>query len=465
MLNIRKTAGFLALFIVATTNAALAEVSHGATFNWSDLVRAPTAGHSAENGLDYDRFIDALTVGGYSEAEITAKQILEQLLQMGAQDSAAIAQALVNLAVVQHLLADHASAILNYKSAIELIEGRNDMLSPDLVVPLRGLAEAYSASTETALAMRTLERALHISNVNAGPHNPGQVPILESMLTESLRRQDDGAALALLDRIYLLNVREYSPDAEELIPTLFYKANVEARLGLLLAERESYRRIINITRHNRGEDDLSLIRPYMGMARTLRADANEVVFRSTPTAPTAEWYLKEALEVAEANPGAGALIRNECLLALADHYTLAGVHGKAKSLYHQSWELLSSNPAYLEQRQKKLETNPPLARDHPHDYANFAYGSDIHEADADELLQGFIEIGFTIDPAGRTTDLAIVAAEPAGFGRMETRVWQAVRQFVFRPRLADGRVVSSPDQRYRHEYHYRLSDLETTANR
>lgn len=464
MLNIKKTAGFLALFVVATTNVVLAETSQDASFDWSDLVRSPAAGRSPRTDLAYDRFIDSLTVGGYPEAEITAKQTLEQLLQEVGQDSAAIAQALVNLAVAQNLLADHASAILNYQSAIQLIEGRNDRLSPDLVAPLRGLAQAYSASTEAALAMRTLKRALHISNVNAGPHNPGQVPILESMLRESLRQQDDGAALALLDRIYLLNVREHSPDAEELIPTLFYKADVEARLGLLLEERESYRRIISIARHNRGEHDLSLIRPYMGMARTLRADAHEVVFRSMPTAPTAEWYLKEALEVAKAHPEVDPLIRNECLLALADHYTLAGVHGKAETLYRQSWALLSSNPAHAEQRRKELEGNQPLAQGHPHDYANFAYGSDIHEADADELLQGFVELGYTIDPAGRTTDLAIVAAEPAGFSRMETRVWQAVRSFVFRPRLADGRTVASPGQRYRHEYHYRLSDLETPAN-
>lgn len=461
---------FLILMIAATTaiDATAGEdtaarppaADDRGSFDWHEFVRDPEKTRQSGDSTvtSYLSLLDALEAGAYAEAEIVAKQVIDGLLrQAGDNDDA---QALANLATVQYLAANFDASVQNFQASIERVESRRDMLSPELVLPLRGLAAAYTAREQPVLAARTLDRALHISNVNDGPHSPSQIPILRSLLELNVEQGDNAAALALLDRVYLIEERHYTPDAEALLPTLYFKAAVHARLGMELAERNTYRQIIDITRATRGKDDISLVEPYLSMARTFVYDLDEAVFRSLPTAPTAEWYFQQALDIAQSNPQADTSTRNRCLLSLADYYTIIGDYSRANALYQQAWTLLSADDDGLAQRRHDLEINQALSQRRPHEYANFKYGSDIHEADPADLLNGYVSVTYTIDEHGETRDIQIAEADPRGFTPMETRVRQAVKKFVFRPRYTEGQAVPTSDQVYTHRYFYRPTDLE-----
>jgi len=466
--NIRLTAVFLIL--TASVSPAQDSVdpspqnksfSESDNKDWPDIIRPPSMPvDQAENyRAQYDYFIESLANSAYSEAEVAAKNMVTLSLQHAGDEDSGLPQALINLAVAQQLAEDLGSAILNYQASIQHIEQLGDLLSPSLVAPLRGLASAQTAGGNPLAGLRTLDRALHVSNVNAGPHSSEQIPILDSMLRTRLTQEDLAGTKIMLERIHTLATRAYPPGSEELLPTLFYKADIEKQIGMQFAQRETYREIIQIMARQRGEDDFSLIDPYLKIARTYVWDAEGYYYRSLPTAPTAEWYYKKAIAIAESHPDADVLMKETCLLALADYYTIIGVNGKADTLYRQIWDLLSSDETHHAQRDSDLGNLKPLVRSHPHNYANFGYKSDIHESKQQDLLEGTVTLAFTVSQDGTTKDLEVVEADPAGFERMELRVRNSAKEFVFRPRYAEGRSVESPGQRYEHAYFYRSSDL------
>ena len=61
---------------------------------------------------------------------------------------------------------------------------------------------------------------------------------------------------------------------------------------------------------------------------------------------------------------------------------------------------------------------------------------------------------FTVNDRGRTEDHRVVVANPPDFSRMELRVRNAVKEFVYRPRYVDGVAANTGDQQYRIKYFY-----------
>lgn len=125
--------------------------------------------------------MEAESTGMLDEAEVLAKQIIELSIDSFGFESKQTARALTDLGSLQTTSADYYSAILNYASAIEIIEDLDDRLSMDLIVPLKGMGEAQKGIGNLDLAAASWKRAVHISHVNFGPHNYEQVEALISM--------------------------------------------------------------------------------------------------------------------------------------------------------------------------------------------------------------------------------------------------------------------------------------------
>jgi len=405
------------------------------------------------------RFEDTLALHQFEEAEVLAKRSLEELLRSAHPDRVSRASALQNLALVQRHLQQFDASLKNYDAAIAIIEEDGDRLSPRLVEPLRGLARTQAASGDPERALLTAQRALHIRRVNEGPHTLRQVEILTDMIDAKLLAHDLRGALGLLDRVDVLYERTYSPDSPELLPALRRRAGLLKRLGDYDAERQVYRRIVGITANDKGALDPALIEPYLQLAGTYISQADKVVFRSGPTTQTGETYLEKALDIAERNPETGWQTLERCLLALGDYYMVLGVHDKARLSYRRAWDLTSSGADHLEHRRQHLE-RPVVLRPIPLGrYADFAYGQNLAELDEDELAAGFMTVTFTVNARGEAHDIEVVDADPAPFERMETRIRLRLKDFVFRPRYADGEPAPTAAESLRHEFLYLPSTL------
>lgn len=433
--------------------------------DWVAIMQPPRSSSGDQHRQYFATFRESLAIKSYEEAETAAKLMVELASRGSDIDELYRYRTLHNLALAQQLGENYDAAILNYLTAISIIVRQEDMLSDTLVVSLRGLAAAYIGNDQPVEAFRTFDRALHISNVNRGPHSLDQLPILNAMMRMHLDQGDANSALEVLDRIYLLHSRKFSPDSEEILPVLYQKAKILNQLGRNVEERAAYRQIVGMIRQHRGESSIDLIEPYLQLGRTFVSDLDEVKFRSAPTAGTAETYLKKALSIAEENPEADWLIRNKCLLALADYYTRVDLYARAHQRYQQAWELLSSNDSYLQQRAADLERTVQISQPHPHKYANFEYNPDSEKIDPNDYLEGFLVVRFTVSHRGRVRDLEVIEADPPEFVRMERRVRRSLKDFVYRPRHVDGSSVDTENQIYRHDYFYLPSEYAASRSK
>jgi tetratricopeptide (TPR) repeat protein len=432
---------------------------------WVAMIQAPRSSSGQQHRQYFATFRESLANKTYEEAETAAKLMVELASRGSDIDELNRSRTLQNLALAQQLGENYDAAILNYLMAINIIVRHEDMLSDTLVVSLRGLAAAYVGDDKPVEAFRTFNRALHISNVNHGPHSLDQLPILNAMMRIHLDQGDAKSAVEVLERIYLLHSRKFSSQSEEILPVLYQKAKILNELGRNVEERAAYRQIVRIIRQHRDESSIDLIEPYLQLGRTFVRDLDEVIFRSAPTAGTAETYLKKALSIAEENTQSDWRTKKKCLLALADYYTLVDMHSMARRRYQQAWELMSSDVSYLRQRAIDLESIVPLSQPHPHRYANFEYNPDREKIDPDDYLQGVLVVRYTVNVRGRAKDISVIGADPPEFKRMERRVRLALKKFVFRPRCADGLPVETTDQIYRHDYFYVQSEYQASLEK
>ncbi|MCH8072283.1 MAG: tetratricopeptide repeat protein, partial [Proteobacteria bacterium] len=429
-----------AMVPAAADNVAGDSTSPSASgFDWTQIVLAPGVTGSLEYRQHFEAYRESLANGSYEEAETTAKQMVELVTWDAAADRPSRARALHNLALVQHLGQNYDAAILNYQTAIDIIADDHGLLSDDLVMPLRGLGAAYFHRQHPDQALQTYDRALHISNVNHGPHSLRQQPILDAVMQIDLQQGNTGSAVDILDRILMLHTRKYSRDSEELLPILYQRAQLLDKLGQAYLEQDAWRQIVDIIRKHRGKSHGDLIEPYLALGRNLVSELDNVIYRSGPHVINAEWFLKHALSIAESNPKADWQTRKKCMLALADYYTLVEMHAAARERYRDVWDMMSADEDKLEQRKIELESVVPLSQPHPYRYANFEYNPGNQEIDPDDYLAGTMLVRFTINTRGRVKNIEVLEASPPDFGRMEWRVRRSLKKFVYRPRFADGK--------------------------
>jgi len=399
-------------------------------------------------------YAESVAARQYHEAETAAKQRIEYLIEADASSPSAMADALMDLAFAQRQIEQYDAALQNYLASVSLLERTGNLLSDELIRPLREIGDTYMAAGQAELALPAYERALHLSHVNAGPHNLDQAETLDAMSMAEAAAGRFDAALAVNDRLAALYGRRFGSSSEEMLPVLQRRAAMLNSLERHQDERMVHLDIVRIIERHRGESDVSLIEPYTAIGRTYLEEAGEVVFRSEPTGQTGETFLRKAVEVAERSPDAGRKIHALALIQLADYYTVLDVQDKARQNYRAAWRMLSTEAALLEERKTTLEQVVTLLHPPLDDHANFGYRGGAGEPGDADRLEGYIVARFTVTKRGRATDIEIIEAAPADFAEMQTRMQRTLRESVYRPRYQDGDPVRAEGQMFRHDFLY-----------
>ncbi len=431
---------------------------------WSELIQAPPIAADQHQRDSFASFTDALANESFSEAEIAAKQMVERVNAKAIDAAYARARALHNLAIAQQLKGSHESAIQNYSVALDIISSEQSNLSPSLILPLRGLAIAHLDTGRPQQAFQTFDRALHVSNVNYGPHSLKQLPILNSKMQAYLDHSDQASALDVLDRIYMLYSRKYSRNSEELLPAVYQQAELYGKLKMNAEAYRAWRHILVIKQKRHAKNDLALVEPHIRIAEIKIRELRRIGYRSVTTS-SAEKHLKKALWIAENSPDKDWKVRAECFLSMADFYTLFGMNGRARRYYSAAWDLMSSREVFLAARAEHFELPVPLSRPRPNPHANFGYVRERGKIDPDDYLDGEMIMAFTVNDRGRTEDLQVVEADPPNFARMEKRVRNSVKEFIYRPRHVDGKAAATSDQQYRVRYFYLPSEYRASIEK
>ncbi len=406
---------------------------------------------------EFARYRRLISAGTLDEADITAKRIVEMTIKIYGPRSRETASALNNLGIVQHSNKQYDAAIQNFTSAVEIIELTEDRLNDALVNPLKGLGAAQLAIGRPDQARLTFEHAAHITRVNEGPHNIDQVEILESIAESFIRMGDTKSAREILDRIHIINVKFFEQDPLGLLPTLMTRAEWQHRAGYYADERVTYRRTIRIIESSQGKDSSLLVEPLRRLGESFYfADLTMATVHQQGMVSTGELYLKRAARIAEKAKDIDWQESTRTRLALADYYNFTNAQNRARSLYTETWEFLSTNAERIKVRDQ-LFSDPVPIRVGP--LPEFAGGGQIGEVQADELLKGKIVVTYNVTARGRIQDLRTEAFPPQ-FSDMQTMVHRELRSRLFRPRFVDGDAVAAENLVFEHEFTYTQADLD-----
>ena len=391
----------------------------------------------------------------YDAADASAKRIVEMAIRIHGPESIETSTALSNLGLVQHNNGQYDAAIQNFSASIEILEVTADRLNWQLVNPLRGLGAAQLSNGRPDLASESFGRAAHITHVNEGPHNIEQIEILESMAEANVRLGDMEVARDILDRIHALNVRHFEDDALGLLPSLMSRAEWQHRAGYYNDERATYRRTIRIIETSSGKKDPRLVEPLVKLGETFYyynpVAANGM---SGNMGASGETYFKRAIRIADSIEDFPWLENATTKLALADYYGYFESFSRARRLYKEVWDDLSTDEDRIAARRDLME-RPILLRNEP--LPSNTGGN--RSASSGATLRGTVRADYTISTRGRIKDIR-TEVSPAEFTDMQGMVHREVRGRFFRPPMVDGIPVEAANQVFVHEFSYQQAELE-----
>ena len=406
---------------------------------------------------EFARYRVMLQQGILDEADIAAKRIVEMAIKVYGPRSRETANALNNLGIVQHSNGQFDAAIQNFTSSVEIIEFVADRLNGALVNPLKGLGAAQLGNGRPDQARKTYNRAAHITQVNEGPHNLGQIEILESIAETYIRMDDSKSARDILDRIHIINVKHFDQNPLGLLPSLMSRADWQHRAGYYGDERATYRRAIRIIETSSGKNDPMLVEPLRRLGESYYfVDVTMATTQQQGLVSTGEIYFKRAARIAEKSEDMDWRQSAKAQIVLADYYLYIDSQNRARKLYKRVWDLLSTDDEHLAQRTAWFKDPGAIRADRLPTFAgNAAPGNPAR----DDILSGKIIVDYTVSARGRVRNLRTEAFPPE-FTDMQRVVHREIRQRIHRPRVVDGEPVQSDDMHFEHNFDYSKADLE-----
>ena len=410
---------------------------------------------SSEESLleEFARYRRLVQQGTMDEADIAAKRIVEMAIKVYGAQSRETASALNNLGIVQHNMGQYDAAIQNFQSSVEIIEIVEDRLHDALVNPLKGLGAAQLNIGRPDQARKTFDRAAHITRVNEGPHNLGQVEILESIAETYIRLGDTKAARNILERIHIINVKQFESNPMGLLPSLMNRATWQHRAGYFAEERSSYRRAIRIVEASSGKNSPLLVEPLRRLGESFYVSDVSVQAPQQGLAVTGELYFKRAARIAEKTVDMDWRELSTTRLALADYYVYVEAHNRAQKIYREVWELLSVDDAHMAYRNELFADPVPVQTSPLPLYSGGA------SASRNDLQSGRVVVDYTVSTRGRVRNLQTESFPPE-FTSIQSVVHREIRSRIFRPRIVEGEIVESNDMVFEHLFSYAQADLD-----
>jgi hypothetical protein len=241
-----------------------------------------------------------------------------------------------------------------------------------------------------------------------------------------------------------------------LLPSLMRRAGWQHRAGYYNDERATYRRAIRIIEDAAGKDDPRLVDPLIKLGESFYYFQPHYGTPHYVVAGGGETYLKRANRIAESSESFPWLELATTKLSLADYYMYAESYSRAKKVYEEVWNLLSTDEERLEMRGELLGNPRPIWIEVLPPYTNGAAGAAPGDG---EIGTGSVTIVYDVTRRGRAR-ITESSVTPAEFTDMEHMVAREIKRRTYRPMIADGAPTVSDPQTFTHEFRYSRSELQ-----
>ncbi|MFP6795519.1 MAG: hypothetical protein VB933_00435 [Pseudomonadales bacterium] len=364
-----------------------------------------------------------------------------------------------------------------YEEAIRLAEseiGRTEALwgryDSALVEPLLVLGDGLAGYGDYDNALNAYDRALHVTRVNAGLHDPAQVAVVYREANAHYAKGDIATANDRHEYAYHVLERNFDQRADEiaLIPGTFVLADWYSRTYNIFMARTFYEKARALAQTHYGDGHPILIQALRGIASTYRLEkfrpaeipnieaivasrrkgSARDLSRLPPTRINnfreGETALIEIVKMLIAQSDADIEEIATAKLDLADWYLLFQQNKRAQILYEDVWISFDSHSstAFID---RELRSPKPI-------YLALPQGPKTPtDGTRTRATKGFVELSFTVNKRGSVTNLVTEHAEPPG---SDFLVRKQARKARYRPAFEDGRAVITPDVRITHTFTY-----------
>lgn len=377
---------------------------------------------------------DLLEDGDVDAALAFAARLLELSAQEFGAESVQVAEAHLLIARIHNAGEDYMAAETSILAAIDVFEKLDGPLSARLIDPFLDLGDNYEDAGDYQGAISAYSEARTIGRRNYGLLNEQQLAIIDDM-TEAATRlgQFEEARNLQLEALTLVE-RNFDESSVEAIDARFKYAAWLRRHRSYEEERRLYFEIQRIADREHNNDPMLVVRALMERAASYRAEDNGDGLGISG--------LRDALEIVQALPEPPPQHLAEIYVAIGDWNVEFNRAGATGSDYIEAWRLLGRAENGDELRREWFDT-PTVVEMDPVSLRGLTQDPNAPE--------GFVEIRFTVDVSGRTSDLEITGSHPPGL--KDSAFMRQYREARFRPRLENGELV--PARRaQRNEFRY-----------
>lgn len=374
--------------------------------------------------------------------------------------------------------------LLEYRDLIERSETAGGAWSPDLVEQLAAVGNVQQSQGDHLAALRSFDRAMHVSRVNTGLNTVDQIPIVQNMIDSHAALGQWAEVDLYQNYLFYIQQRTYGPNDPRIIPVLqqLGEWNMQAfgiglgdTLGLRLSAAQLlFNAAARLVEFHYGRSDARYI-PYLrnvvhsayqvarnpqliselgnpefrGDQAVLAAMINERLPSQPAGFIAGEQALRSIISFRQEQGDVYALA--ESIAELADWYLLYEQRRAADELYLSAWQLLAEaeNSEVLQQSLFGSVVALPLIITEPRMVDRRALGKG-----PESLTEGFVDLSFTVTRNGSVRRVSVLSDENPQNIIQFGSVGRALRSFVFRPVLQEGVPVTTEDNRFRIRYWY-----------
>lgn len=357
--------------------------------------------------------------------------------------------------------------------AVRAIEDEGGAYAPELPQHLLGLGLAYQQQGRHAEAVETLNRAAHVSRVNEGLYNAGDIPILEHLIESYAALGDWEQVDNRYQQVFQIHHHNYGERDVRVLSALQKLSSWHLRayidemggepLNHLLTARNLFDSSVQIIQENYGPADARIadtlrqraLVDYYLASYAPPAEEGFSFGAETAEQPAAQAYvvnsfvsgreaLRRVVELRQQDGNSTELERSQALAELADWHQLFSRRQTALRIYQEAWTLgaqagdtsphiLSSvfgQPLALPVLPAELDAAAPAAAAGP----------------------AWITIRFAVNESGRAQDVEVLESSPPAADKHIARLRKRLLGTAFRPRFDAGQPVATSNVAYRYTY-------------
>ena len=406
----------------------------------------------------------------WQAATTAAEQLVAVARARAKQQPLQLVEALTLLGNAQLGRADYVSAESSFREALVLVEQNVGNASAQLLDPLRGLGYTLAAGGRHDEAVPHLDRALLIAHRSYGLFDVSQQGLLRQLAISLTRLGRPEEAERRMNYLMRVGERAYGARDPRFAATLSLVGSWYSEVGNFAPARLSYRNAMEIVAKKLGEQDLAMIEPLRGYARTytqelffntlwirtarpdnqLHTNADGTVEEFRPLNPRflsteGERALERAVAILDARPEVAKEVAVDTLLQAGDWFQIKHQPDKALPYYKRAWEIAHSA--------ETLRTAQPLSFPVRLYYPTPQAAARNLRAPDELVDMRYVQVEFTVRSDGTVQDAKVTEQDASS--RQANDTLEAVLAARYRPKFVDGAPIDAPGISHREVFRTR----------